>query len=62
LEKEAKTFANGAAHGWRRIRPELAAVAKVFWFFFSRKNVSFPLLRRHVHCLLSSQQPAGYGE
>jgi hypothetical protein len=33
LKKEAKTFATGAAHG---------AVAKVFWFFFSKKNPSFP--------------------
>jgi hypothetical protein len=38
LKKEAKIFATGAAHGWRRIRDELGPVAKVFWFFFSKKN------------------------
>jgi hypothetical protein len=38
LKKEAKTFATGAAHGWRRMRDGVGAVAKVFWFFFSKKN------------------------
>jgi hypothetical protein len=38
LKKEAKTFTNGAAHGWRKMRIEAGAVAKVFWFFFSKKN------------------------
>jgi hypothetical protein len=38
LKKEAKTFATGAAHDGCRIRREFGAVAKVFWFFFSKKN------------------------
>jgi hypothetical protein len=38
LKKEAKTFASGAAHGWRKARGELGAVVRVFWLFFAKKN------------------------
>jgi hypothetical protein len=38
LKKEAKTFAPGAAHEGCRISSVVGAVAKVFWFFFSKKN------------------------
>jgi hypothetical protein len=38
LKKEAKTFATGAAHGRGRMRRAVGAGAKVFWFFFSKKN------------------------
>jgi hypothetical protein len=38
LKKEAKTFATGAAQECGKARDEVGAVAKVFWFFFSKKN------------------------
>jgi hypothetical protein len=38
LKKEAKTFATGAAQGCCKTRRKVGAVAKVFWFFFSKKN------------------------
>jgi hypothetical protein len=38
LKKEAKTFANGAAHERRRMRRKAGVGEKVFWFFFSKKN------------------------
>jgi hypothetical protein len=39
LKKEAKTFAHKAIRRCHR-KP---LIAKVFWFFFSKKNPSFPL-------------------
>jgi hypothetical protein len=44
LKKEARTFAAGAAHGWRRTRLELRAVAKVFWFCFQKRTASLTYL------------------
>jgi hypothetical protein len=41
LKKEAKTFANGAVQRQRRMRRAAGPVAKVFWFFFSKKNFSY---------------------
>jgi hypothetical protein len=38
LKKEAKTFAFGAVHGWQGLSDKVGVVAKVFWFFFSKKN------------------------
>jgi hypothetical protein len=43
LKKEAKTFATGATPMWRQQRDEVPAGAKVFWFFFSKKNSVLPL-------------------
>jgi hypothetical protein len=37
-EKKQKTFVPGAAYGACKLRRAMGAVAKVFWFFFSKKN------------------------
>jgi hypothetical protein len=39
LKKEAKTFATDAAHKSRMGRRGAGERAKVFWFFFSKKNI-----------------------
>jgi hypothetical protein len=38
-EKKQKTFVNGAGIGGCKVRRAVGAVAKVFWFFFSKKNI-----------------------
>jgi hypothetical protein len=40
-KKQQKTFARGAAGGSLRMRATMGTGAKVFWFFFAKKNV-FP--------------------
>jgi hypothetical protein len=40
-EKKQKTFFNGAGQGPCKARRAVRAGAKVFWFFFSKKNPSF---------------------
>jgi hypothetical protein len=44
LKKEAKTLATGAAHGWRKVRRAVGAVAKAFWFFFQKRTASLSIL------------------
>jgi hypothetical protein len=58
LKKEAKTFAPGAAQAWRKIRDELKSVAKVFWFFFSKKNASL-CFRQSPHTPPQTARAAG---